>query len=182
MSVEHLVVICSLGALSACATVVPPEAANPIAIGDEASMLEGKRYLEYRVGVNVKAPPEAVWALLVDAPAYPSWNSTVISIDGTIAASERIELKSTVAPERTFPLTVSTFDPSRKMVWEDGGKAFKGVRTFTLTAKEDGSTDVTMAEVLTGIFLPSAQKKMPDFRPSFDAFAADLKAKAEIAG
>ena len=29
------------------------------------------------------------------------------------------------------------------LVWEDGGRAFKGVRTFTLTRRDDGSTDVT---------------------------------------
>ena len=74
---------------------------------------------------------------------------------------------------------MSTFEPSTKLVWEDGNKAFKGVRTFTLTARTDGTTDVTMSEVLTGTFLPAASKKMPDFRPSFDAFAADLKSHAE---
>ena len=168
-----------LAAATGCASVAPPEASEPIVIGQPAAELKGERYLEYRVGINVAAPATDIWAILTDAPAYPSWNSTVISIDGTIAKDERIELKSTVAPDRTFGLTVSTFDGPAKMVWEDGGKAFRGVRTFTLTDKGDGTTDVTMSEVLTGIFLPSAEKKLPDFRPSFDAFASDLKTKAE---
>lgn len=164
---------------AACASVAPPEAAQPIAVGESAALLDGERYLEYRIGVNIQGSPEDVWAVLTDAPAYPEWNSTVVSLGGTIAKGETIELVAKIDPSRTFELEVSTFDPARTLVWEDGGKAFKGVRTFTLTARDDGTTDVTMAEVLTGMFMKSIEKKLPDFRPSFDAFAADLKRKVE---
>ncbi len=165
--------------LGACASTPPPEAAQPIALDAPAVVLDGERYLEYRVGVRIDAPPAAVWALLTDAEAYPSWNSTVIGIDGQIAEGERIELKATVDPKRTFGLTVSDVAPERGMVWSDGGRAFRGVRTFTLTRREDGSTDFTMAEVLTGSMMGMIEGKLPDFRPSFDAFAADLKQAAE---
>ena len=122
----------------------PPEASQPIPIGEPAQQLEGTRYLEYRVGVRIEAPASAVWALLTDAPKFPSWNSTIISIGGQIAAGQKIQLKAKVAPDRTFPLTVSTFEPNQKMVWEDGNKAFKGVRTFVLK-EAGGATEVTMA-------------------------------------
>ena len=165
--------------LGACASVPPPEASAPIVLDEPAMVLDGERYLEYRVGVSVAAKPEVVWALLTDAPGYPEWNSTVISIDGNIASGEEIALKAKVDPERTFELTVSTFEPAQKLVWEDGGSAFKGVRTFTLTPRCDGTTEVRMAEVLTGSMMGMIEGKLPDFRPSFDAFAADLKRAAE---
>jgi uncharacterized protein YndB with AHSA1/START domain len=168
--------------LGACASVPPPEASSPIALDEPATVLDGERYLEYRVGVSVTAEPEVVWSLLTDAPGYPAWNSTVISIDGNIAAGEEIELKSKVDPDRTFELTVSAFEPAQKLVWEDGGSAFRGVRTFTLTSKGDGTTAVTMAEVFTGSMMGMIEGKLPDFRPSFDAFAADLKRAAEGGG
>ena len=166
-------------ALSACASTPPPEVTAPIQLDGQAQLLDGERYLEYRVGVNIGATPDEVWALLTDAPAYPEWNSTVISIDGTIAAGEEIALKAKIDPKRTFDLTVSTFEPGQRLVWEDGGRAFKGVRTFTLTPREDGTTDVTMAEVLTGSMMGMIEGKLPDFRPSFDGFAHDLKQAAE---
>ena len=169
----------ALAGLVACASVAPPQAAEPIELDGSATSLSGKRYLEYRIGTNIQAKPGEVWAILTDAGAYPEWNSTVISIDGTIAGGEQITLKAKIDPDRDFPLTVSTFEAPNKLVWEDGGKAFKGVRTFTLTARDDGSTDFTMAEVLTGTFLPMIEKKLPDFTPSFNDFAADLKRKAE---
>jgi len=146
-----------------------------------ATRLDGKRYLEYRVGVHIAAEPAVVWALLTDAAGYPAWNSTVVSIDGTIAKGERIELKSTIDPKRTFGLTVSELEPNQRMVWQDGGKAFKGVRTFTLRRRDDGTTEVTMAEVLTGAMMGMIEGKLPDFRPSFEAFAADLERAAEEA-
>ncbi len=166
-------------ALAACASTPPPEASDPIVIDGTALKLDGERYLEYRVGINIAAEPDAVWTLLTDAPGYPEWNSTVISIDGTIAQGEEIELKAKIDPDRTFELTVSEFTPHRKLVWQDGGRAFKGVRTFTLTPRGDGTTDVTMAEVLTGSMMGMIEGKLPDFRPSFDTFASDLKRAAE---
>lgn len=170
-------ILCTL--LGACASVPPPEAAAPVGLDGPAALLDGERYLEYRVGVTIDAKPDVVWALLTDAAAYPSWSSTVISIDGTIAKGEKIALKSKVDPKRTFELTVSTFEPNRMLVWEDGGKAFKGVRTFTLTPRGDGTTEVTMVEVLTGSMMGMIEGKLPDFRPSFDDFAADLERAAE---
>ena len=159
----------------------PTEARTAIAVGTSAQKLEGTRYLEYRIGVRIAAAPQKVWALLTNAAAFPNWNSEVLGIDGNIALGERIKLKAKVAPDRTFPLKVSAFEPAKKLVWEDGNKIFKGVRTFTLTSNADGTTTVTMAEVLTGAFLPMIAPKLPDFRPSFDNFAADLKTAAEAA-
>ncbi len=161
-----------------CASVAPPEAAQPIDINGTAATLHGERYLEYRVGRNIAAPPEKIWALLTDAQGYPAWNSTVTSLEGTIAKGETIELKSTLDEKRTFKLQVSTLEPNQRMVWEDGGKAFRGVRTYTLTAREDGTTDFTMAEVITGTMLKMIEPKLPDFAPSFEQFAADLDAAA----
>jgi len=168
-----------IAALGACASTPPAETTAPIALDGQALKLEGERYLEYRVGITIDAPPEVVWALLTDAPAYPEWNSTITSIEGTIAKGQTIALKATIDPKRTFELTVSTFEVEKRLVWEDGGRTFKGVRTFTLVLNADLSTSVTMAEVLTGTMMGMIEGKLPDFRPSFNAFAADLKRAAE---
>lgn len=165
--------------LGACASAPPPESQEPIALDGQAKLLDGQRYLEYRVGVEINADADAVWTLLTDAKRYPEWNSTVTELKGNIAPGETIALRSTVNPKRTFKLKVSTFEPGSRLVWEDGGRAFKGVRTFTIVARDDGTTTVTMAEVMTGTMMGMIEGKLPDFRPSFDAFAADLKRAAE---
>lgn len=50
--------------------------------------VEDHRYLHYAVGRTIDAPPEVVWGVLTDAGSYTKWNSTVVSLDGQIAAGE----------------------------------------------------------------------------------------------
>ena len=56
---------------------------------------------------------------------------------------------------------------------------FKGVRTFVLTARPDGSTDFPMEERFSGLMVPLVRASMPDFGPVFARFARDLKREAE---
>lgn len=135
---------------------------------------------ECAVAININAAPDAVWSLLTTAADIPNWNSTVISLEGQIALNETIKLKSTASPDRTFNLKVSAMSAPGKMVWKDGmAPMFKGVRTYTLTAKSDGTTDFAMREVISGLMLPMIRRSLPDFRPTFEQFAADLKQAAE---
>ncbi|MFL5536032.1 MAG: SRPBCC family protein [Gemmatimonadales bacterium] len=46
--------------------------------------------LRCRVEIHVKATPDEVWDLLVEAPEYHRWNSTVTRIDGQIREGERL--------------------------------------------------------------------------------------------
>ena len=169
----------TLVAAGGCASTPPPEASQPIALDGEARSLSGERYLEVRVGTTIAASPDVVWGLLTDAEGFTAWNSTLVSLDGTIAAGEQIEVVAKTDPDRTFELTVSQFEPNSSMVWEDGGKAFRGVRTFTLRDAGNGTTEFTMSEVFTGTMMGMIEGKLPDFRPSFTQYAADLRTAAE---
>jgi len=46
---------------------------------------------------------------------------------------------------------------------------------------DDGSTEFRMEEVFSGLMLPLIKGSLPDFAPSFEAYAADLKREAEAA-
>lgn len=132
--------------------------------------------LEYSVSVAIAAPPEAIWRRLTDAKGFPSWNSTVTSIDGEIALGHKLAIQVPLAPGRTFKPKVVAFEPNREMVWADGfAPMFKGRRTFTLAPNADGTTQFTMTEVFTGIMLPMIKGSLPDFGPAFDRYAADLQ-------
>lgn len=134
----------------------------------------------YDAAATIAAPPETVWSILTDAPAYPQWDSGVRSVDGRIAPGEKIKVVSEANPGRAFPVKVTGFEPGRSMVWSGGMPLglFKGVRTFTLTP-ENGSTRFEMREEYTGPLLPMIWRSMPDLGPSFEQFARGLKAKAE---
>ena len=150
-----------------------------IAINGRASKTKSAFRMEYSAGINIKAKPDRVWALMTNAADFPRWNSTVKSIDGRIALGQTIKLVASIAPTRTFNLNVIEFVPEKRMVWSDGNAMFKGVRTYTLSPKGDGSTDFTMSEVYTGLMLPMIAGSLPDFAPAFEQYVADLKREAE---
>jgi len=150
-----------------------------IAINGRANKTKSAFRMEYSAGINIKAKPDRVWALMTNAADFPRWNSTVKSIEGRIALDQTIKLIASIAPTRTFNLKVIEFVPEKRMVWSDGNAMFKGVRTYTLSPKADGSTDFTMSEVYTGLMLPMIAGSLPDFAPAFEQYVSDLKREAE---
>lgn len=118
--------------------------------------------------------------MLVDAPGYKRWNSSVVSIDGRIAAGSTIKLVSVVNPGRTFVLKVTAMDPPHRMVWSGGMPLglFTGTRTYVIEAA-DGGCRFSMSEVYTGLMSGLIFKSIPDLTDSFKQFAEGLKTAAE---
>lgn len=131
---------------------------------------------ETSVSINIQADPAIVWTLLTNADDFPRWNSTVISIEGDIKNGEKIRLKSTLDPKRTFKLKVKAFEPETRLAWGDG----KGTRVYTISKIDNGSVAFTMTEKIGGLMFPMYAKYIPPFDTSFEQFAIDLKKEAEI--
>lgn len=134
--------------------------------------------------IIIRAPAERVWSLLTDAAAYPSWNSTVERVVGTIAAGQKVTVYTRASPGRAFPLTVTELEPNRRMVWSGGMPLglFKGTRTYVLTPRFANEVEYSMREEFSGLLAPLITRSIPDLQPAFDQFAADLKAHAERQG
>lgn len=135
----------------------------------------------YESSARIDASPEAVWQVLTDGAAYPTWESGVERVEGTIADGETIKVFSEVDPGRAFPVKVGDVEPARLMRWRGGMPLglFRGVRTFTLTPTDTGGTAFTMREEYTGPLLGLIWRSMPNLKPSFDKFATGLKARSE---
>jgi hypothetical protein len=135
--------------------------------------------LTYSVRAMIRARPEVLWARLTDAAAFPSWNTTVSRVDGTIAVGQKLAIQVPIAPGRTFTPKVTELEPGRRMVWSDGFyPMFRGRRTFTLTPGPEG-TEFVMEERFEGLMLPMIKGSLPDFGPVFDQYAADLARACE---
>lgn len=130
---------------------------------------------------NIKASKETIWNILTDAPNYPTWDPGVIRIEGTIAAGAKLTAYNKINLNRAFPAKVTEFVPGQRMAWTGGMPLglFKGVRTFTLAPKGDGSVDFTLREDYSGPLLPMIGGSIPDLTNSFQDFVAGLKARAE---
>jgi hypothetical protein len=137
--------------------------------------------LSCRVEVRIRAKAEHIWSLLTDAKDFPRWNSTVSSIEGHIREGERLRLH-VPGTDRTFTPTISGVVPNERMTWTGGfAPVFKGVRTFELKPRTDGSTDFAMQERFSGLMLPLVKGSLPDFGPVFERYANDLKQESERA-
>ena len=135
--------------------------------------------MEHAVSVHIGAPAAKIWALLTDAPSFPRWNTTVTGIEGNITLGSKLKVRVPIS-ERTFTPKVTELEAPRRMVWSDGAAPmFKGVRTFELAERADGSTDFSMVEVFSGLMLPMIKGTLPDFGPPFEQYANDLKRAAE---
>lgn len=128
----------------------------------------------------IQATPEVVWAVLTDVSQWPKWNPTVDKVDGKIAPGEKVTVHTKLSPGRAFPVKVSKFEPSIRMVWTGGMPfgLFKGERIYSLTPKASG-VEFVMREAFTGLMAPLITKSIPNMQPAFDEFAAALKRRCE---
>lgn len=127
------------------------------------------------LSIEINSSSQKIWQLLTNAAGYLSWNSTLVSLEGKIAAGEKIKLISKLDPKRTFKLTVKEFIQNKKLVWGDA----MGNRIYTLDEKGNDKTIFTMNEKIGGIMFPLFSKYIPPFDKSFEQFAGDLKKAAE---
>ena len=109
----------------------------------------------FHIEVTVPAPPEAVWAVLIDTDAYSDWNPVFIRVEGDYV--EGTSVKNTVrAPgDETLEIeaVVQTVEPARELR-QSGG--IPGLLTFNhqwLLVPEDGGTRVIQHEVDRGLFM-----------------------------
>lgn len=136
---------------------------------------------QFQAAATITASPEAVWSILTDASAYPSFDPYCDKIEGEIAPGQKIKAFSKLSPGRAFPVKVTEFEPGRRMVWAGGMPLglFKGERTFSLSPGENGTVHFDMREVFSGPMLALIGKSLPDMTEPFQKFADGLKAKAE---
>ena len=136
--------------------------------------------MRFDVRKEIKAPPAAVWDVLVNAQRLQDGSFGITRIEGDIAHGAKIKVWSEVSPGRAFPLKVTDFQPGVSMVWEGGMPLglFKGVRQFSLTRSASG-TLFEMSETYSGLLSGLITKTIPDLAPSFEKFAGGLKSAAE---
>jgi hypothetical protein len=135
--------------------------------------------MHFEASADIRAPADRIWSILTDAPGYPTWDSGVTKVEGTIADGEKITVHSEVAAGRAFPVKVAMRQPA-EMTWTGGMPLglFTGVRSFRLSP-DDGGTMLTMREQYTGPLVGLMGRSIPDLQPSFDRFVNGLKARAE---
>ena len=138
----------------------------------------------YEASSTVSASPDQVWAALCDGQRWAEWDSGVDAVEGRIGHGEKITIRSHAAPGRAFPVTVTAFEPPRRLRFTGGMPLglFRGVRTYDISPAPNGGSEFRVREEYTGPLLALIWRTMPDLGPSFSQFAQGLKHRVESGG
>ena len=87
-----------------------------------ASFLTSKTF---EAEITIAAPPEKIWAVLMDTGAYPDWNPTFVEVRGPHKVGTKLSLRvrkpdgafvemrptlKALVPNREFPVITKTLD------------------------------------------------------------------------
>ena len=138
----------------------------------------------YEAQATIERGPDAVWAVLTDAPGYADWDSGVERVEGTIAPGETDQGPLGGEPRPRVPGEGHRVPAGARH--DVVGRACRsacsrGCARSRLEPADGGATRFRMREEYTGPLLPLIWRTMPDLGPSFEQFARGLKARVETA-
>lgn len=83
----------------------------------------------FHVETVIAAPPEAIWAVLMDTSSYPDWNPVFVEVDGTYADGAQMlnRVRDPSGKLLEMTATVTSLVPARELRQKGG---MPGVLTF----------------------------------------------------
>lgn len=138
--------------------------------------------VQVRTGIEIDAPPEEVFAILSDLPAYPDWNPYHREVEGELepGASLRVHIHRPDGHEITVPASVLRLEPNREITWGGGIKGiFWGEHVFLLSPLEDGRTLLRHDEDFSGFAVQFADLPPEVLTEGYRLMNEALKARVE---
>lgn len=136
---------------------------------------------------DIDAPPERVWAILVDLASYGAWNPFTPRIDASLRVGEPVVLHVAMKPGKKLLVqreTCTANDPAaRELGWGmTMGAAFvlRANRIQRLTPLPSGGTRYWTGDAFSGLLVPLVMSLYrADIQRGFDGVARSLKERAE---
>jgi uncharacterized protein YndB with AHSA1/START domain len=108
--------------------------------------------MEVGTSIDVAAPPERVWEVLVDVERWPEWTESVREArplePGPLAVGSRVEVSQPRIPTGTY--TVTALDPGRTFTWEQRQPGSTVSAHHECAPLPDGGTRVELRVVMSG--------------------------------
>ena len=138
--------------------------------------------MEQHTNIEVAAPIERVWQVLVDVERWPEWTDSVTSVrrldDGQLAIGSRVEVSQPRIPTGTY--TVTALEPGRSFSWEQRQPGSMVVAHHACTPVAGGGTQVELRVIMGGAvggIVGRMYRKLTDRYLAMEA--AGLKARSE---
>ena len=135
--------------------------------------------------IEIEAPAERVWSLLIDFPSHARWNPFVRSIEGSleVGKSLKVFIQPPGANGMRFSPTLLEAKPNRALRWK--GKLllpglFDGEHYFLIEDKPGGGVIFRQGETFSGILVPLFRNSLDGAtKQGFLAMNEAIKCEAE---
>jgi uncharacterized protein YndB with AHSA1/START domain len=134
--------------------------------------------------IEVAAPPEQVWRVLIDVDSWPEWYAGARNLKLTSSTPGKLAPDAVMSwniMDLDFVSTVKEFEPPYRLSWESRKSTIQGYHTWLLIPTETGTRVVTdesqfgILAWLQGIFVPNKLSQL------HDQSLAKIKERAEAA-
>jgi uncharacterized protein YndB with AHSA1/START domain len=137
--------------------VVLLAAAAPVGCGPRRSVLDQlaaagvineRAPVTAHVEIQIAAPPPVVWALLINAQAWPKWQKDIesVAVSGPLSAGTRFSWKASATDIQS---QVQLFEPERRLSWTGTAMTAKAIHVWELRSVGN-QTRVLMKESMDG--------------------------------
>ena len=138
--------------------------------------------MEESISIDVAAPPEQVWEVLVAVERWPEWTDSVSSVrsldGGPLAVGSRVEISQPRIPTGTY--TVTVLEPGRAFTWEQRQPGSTVIAHHQCEPLAGGGTRVELRVVMGGALGSVVGRLYRKLSYRYLAMeAAGLKARAE---
>jgi uncharacterized membrane protein len=138
--------------------------------------------MDQRTAIEVAAPSEQVWQVLVDVERWPEWTESVTRVKmldaGPLVVGSRVEISQPKIPTGTY--TVTALEPGRSFTWEQRQPGSTVVAHHACSSLSDGGTRVELGVVMSGALGGIVGRLYRRLTERYLATeAAGLKARAE---
>lgn len=135
----------------------------------------------YEITVDIDAPPERVWDVLIDVEKWPEWTSSMSSVKrldaGELREGSRVRLKQPKLAPTT--MTVTRLERDKGFTWTATAPGLRVTATHTIIPRGKGS-HVILSLVFDGIVGGIIGRATRSINERYIAYeAAGLKKRSE---
>jgi hypothetical protein len=137
--------------------------------------------------IDIEAPARAVWELLIDFAAYPSWNPFIVDAEGRpqVGSQLRLRMQPVGGAAVTLQPTVVEVIDGQQLRWE-GHFGFRGLfdadHVFMVQPRGAARSRLVQQETFSGLLVPFFARSLDrGTLPAFEAMNRALKQRAEKA-
>lgn len=133
--------------------------------------------------VDIKAPPQVVWDIIVQAETWPSWYKGATNVRVLNASDGKLKADSAFNWQtmgQDFTSKIYEFDPPYRLSWESRKSTIQGYHAWLIVPTASGGVRLISDESMNGflasmqaLFLPNKLAELHDL------WLAEIKKKAE---